>query len=111
MHEHDKCSKYMIQHHGNSILRLAGETDITTWTPRQAELVQLRRFPDGVIEVLSPGATVPDVFILEVATFPDARVPSQAIRDTVLVYLERDIVPEVIACSSIRRGMWRPPTP
>jgi hypothetical protein len=29
-------------------------------------------------------------------TFPDARVSSQAVRDTALVYLARDIVPEVV---------------
>jgi hypothetical protein len=38
----DKCGKHinhMIQHYGNSILRLAGVHDIPAWTPLQAELV------------------------------------------------------------------------
>src|SRR5437762_14052892 len=79
-------------------------TDIATRTPLQAEFVQLRRFPDGVIEVPIPGLTQPDVFILEVATYPDARVPSQAVRDTALVYLERNIVPEVIVLFLHKKG-------
>jgi hypothetical protein len=29
MHEYDKTSKWLIQHHGDSILRLAGVRDIT----------------------------------------------------------------------------------
>ena len=43
-----------------------------------------------------PGDAEPDIFILEIATYPDERVPSQAVRDTALVYLDRDIVPDVI---------------
>ncbi|MFI5459027.1 MAG: hypothetical protein ACHRXM_26660 [Isosphaerales bacterium] len=96
MHDYDKSSKWLIQHHGDSILRLAGVNDIASWTPLQAELVQSRRLPDGVLEVRSRGEAEPDVFILEIATYPDTRVPSQAVRDTALVYLDRDIVPEVI---------------
>jgi hypothetical protein len=104
MHEYDKCSKYLIQHHGDSILRLAGAYDIVGWKALQAELVQIRRLPDGVLEVACPGLAEPDLFILEVATYPDARVPSQAVRDTMLVYLERDIVPEVIVLYLHRKG-------
>jgi hypothetical protein len=96
MHQYDKSSKWLIEHHGDSILRLAGVRDFTAWKPLPAELVQSRRLPDGVIEVRSPGDAEPDVCILEIATFPDARVPSQAVRDTALVYLARDIVPEVV---------------
>ena len=47
---------------------------------------------DGVIEVPVLGQAQPDIFILEMATYPDARVPSQAVRDTALVYLN------VISC-------------
>lgn len=104
MQDYDKCSKYMIQHHGNCILRLAGVHDVPAWTPVQAELVQLRRFPDGVLEVPCPGPAQPDVFIIEVATYPDARVPSQAVHDTALVYLERQIVPEVIVLFLREKG-------
>ena len=43
MHEYDKSSKWLIQHHGDSILRLAGMRDIVSWQPLPAELVQSRR--------------------------------------------------------------------
>ncbi|HMF38330.1 MAG TPA: hypothetical protein VKF17_16930 [Isosphaeraceae bacterium] len=33
MHEYDKSSKWLIQHHGDSILRLAGVRDIVNWRP------------------------------------------------------------------------------
>jgi len=96
MHEYDKCGKYLIQHHGNAILRLGGVHDVDAWTPLQAEPVQVRQLPDGVIEVRSPGQAQPDIFIVEIASYPDARVLSQAARDTALVFLQRGIVPEVI---------------
>jgi hypothetical protein len=96
MHDYDKSSKWLIQHHGDSILRMAGVGDIASWTPLQAELVQSRRLPDGVIEVVQRGESGPDVYILEIATYPDARVPSQAVRDAALVYLDRDVIPEVV---------------
>ena len=51
MQEYDKSSKWLIQHHGDSILRLAGVRDIVDWHPLQAEVVQPRRLPDGLIEV------------------------------------------------------------
>jgi hypothetical protein len=96
VHDYDKSSKWLIQHHGDSILRLAGVEDIVSWSPLQAELVQSRRLPDGVLEVRTSGQSDPDVYILEIPTYPDARVPAQAARDTALVYLDRGIVPEVL---------------
>jgi hypothetical protein len=66
---YDKSSKRLIEHHGDSILRLAGARDFTTWAPLAAGLVQSRRLPDGVIEVRNPGETVPDVCILAVTQF------------------------------------------
>jgi hypothetical protein len=49
MHDYDKSSKWLIQHHGDSILRLAGVHDIESWRSVQAEQVQPRRLPDGLI--------------------------------------------------------------
>jgi hypothetical protein len=104
MHEYDKCGKYLIQHHGNAILRLGGVHDVDAWTPLQAEPVQARQLPDGVIEVRSPGQAQPDIFIVEIASYPDARVLSQAARDTALVFLQRGIVPEVIVLFLHEKG-------
>ncbi len=70
----------------------------------QAEPVQHRQLPDGVLEVWSPGQAKPDIFVLEIATDPDARVPSQAVRDVALVYLERGIVPEVLVLFLREKG-------
>jgi hypothetical protein len=62
MHKYDKSSKWLIQHHGDSILRLAGVQDIGSWKPLQAELVQNRRLPDGLIEARLYGQAEPHLF-------------------------------------------------
>ncbi|HKI16620.1 MAG TPA: hypothetical protein VKA15_02015 [Isosphaeraceae bacterium] len=64
MHEYDKSSKWLIQHHGDSILRLAGVRNIVSWQPLPAELVQSRRLPDGPIEVRLHGQVEPDLYVL-----------------------------------------------
>ena len=69
MHQYDKSSKWLIQHHGDSILRLAGVLDIDSWQPLPAELVQSRRLPDGLIEVRRNGQAEPDLYVLEIATY------------------------------------------
>jgi hypothetical protein len=104
MFEYDKISKWSIQHRGASILRMAGVQNIETWTPRQAELVLPRQLPDGVLEVRERGRTKADIYIVEIATYPDARVPSQAVRDTALGFLERNVLPEVLVVFLHEKG-------
>jgi predicted transposase YdaD len=96
MHEYDKCGKYMIQHHGNSILRAAGARPIVSWKPLQAELVQHRRLPDGLIEVLHRGEHEPDTYLVEIATYPHARVAGQVMDEVALYWLGRHKLPEVV---------------
>lgn len=105
--DYDKGSKWLIQHHGDSILRLAGVTDILFWRPLQAELVQPRRYPDGLIEAWLPGRDHPDLFILEIATYPERRLIEQAVRDAALVYLDRGVLPEVFALILHPKGTLR----
>ena len=96
MHEYDKSSKWLIQHHGDSILRLGGMDDIESWQACQAELIQPRRIPDGLIEARRRGASEPHPYVLEIATYPEVRIAEQVVRDTALVYLDRQVVPDVL---------------
>jgi hypothetical protein len=107
MHEYDKSSKYLIQHHGDSILRLAGIRDIESWKPLQAELVQHRRLPDGLIEVRHRDQDVADPYIIEIATFPEPRVADQVFDDIALFRLGSRILPEVVVLFLSPRGRRR----
>ncbi len=104
MHEYDKCGKYQIQHHGDSILRMARAPAIVSWKPVQTELVQHRRLPDGLLEVLHLGEVQPDTYLLEISTYPDARVASQVMDDIALSWLSRHVLPEVVVLFLYPRG-------
>jgi hypothetical protein len=109
MQDYDKGSKCLIRRHGDSILRLSGARDLISWRAVQAEPVQPRRLPDGMIEACLRGRPRPVLYVLEVSTYPYARLAKQAADDALLVYLERGIVPEVITLVLRPRG--RKPVP
>src|ERR1043166_6403472 len=96
MFEFDKSSKWLLQHHGDSILRLGGINEIVAWRPLPAEVVQPRQLPDGLLEMQLAGAAEPDLAVIEVATYPDERIHEQLLRDLILVYADRRVLPEVL---------------
>lgn len=78
---YDKSSKWLIQHHADSILRLGGVGDIKSWRSLQAELVQPRKLPDGLVEVEFAGQPATHLFLLELSTYPENRVAEELIED------------------------------
>jgi hypothetical protein len=86
---------------------LGGVRGIVSWRALQAELVQPRRLPDGLIEATLEGEPKPDIFILELATYPEDRLSDQAVRGTALVYLDRGILPEVLTLVLHPKGRLR----
>ena len=106
---YDKSSKWLIQHHGDSILRLAGIEKIAAWRPAQAEVVQPSQLPDGLLEVRLVGESRDDPFLLEVATYPERRVEDQLTRDLMLVFLDRGELPEAVTLVLRPKGKFRVP--
>jgi hypothetical protein len=96
MHEFDKCSKWQIRHHADSILRMGGVQDIESWRAVQTELVMPRRIPDGLIEVYHRGESVPDFYLIEAATHPETRIAGQILDDTAAFRLVHRALPEVM---------------
>ena len=54
---YDKSGKRLIQHHGDSMLRLAKIDSILAWRPVQAEVVHPRQWPDGPLEARLAGGS------------------------------------------------------
>jgi hypothetical protein len=106
---YDKSSKWLIQHHGDSMLRLARVEKIEAWRPVQAEVVQPRQLPDGLLEVRLRGEPRDDLFLLEVATYPERRVGKQLTGDLMLVYLDRGELPEAVTLVLRPKGKYRIP--
>jgi len=107
---YDISSKWLIQHHGDSMLRLANVANIQSWRPVQAEVVQPRQLPDGLLEVQLQGVAQDVRFLLEVATYPESRVGDQMVRDMMLVYLDQGDLPELVTLVLRPKGKYRVPS-
>jgi hypothetical protein len=117
MQEYDKSSKWLIQHHGDSILRLAGVRDIISWRPLQAEVIQSRRLPDGLLEATLHGQSKPALYVLELSSYPYHRLTKQVARDMMAVFLDRGVLPEMLSMilyskvRAKREGTWAHASP
>ncbi len=100
----DRSGKWLLGHHGDSILRLAGVTGFTAFRAVQAEVVSPRRLPDGLLDVSFSGEENLTPFLVEIVTYADRRADAQVLDDILLVTLDRQIVPEVISLILHPRG-------
>src|SRR5207253_6546309 len=92
-----------------SFLRLGGLGRVRSWRAVQAEVVQPAQLPDGLIEARLVGERKPRLFVVEVATYPERRLVRQLVRDTLLVYLDRERLPETLAVVLRPRGRLQVP--
>jgi hypothetical protein len=105
----DKSGKWLIQHHGDSILRLGGVTDFVRWQAAQAEVVLPTGLPDGLLYAWRAGSDQPEPHLVEIATYPELRTAEQALRGLMLVYLDRGEAPSVLVLVLYPRGKLRVP--
>jgi len=106
----DKSSKWLLEHHGSGVLRLAGLHDVVSCRSLQADVVQPRHLPDGLLEVRLRGRSQPQLILVEVATYPEPRVAQQAADDLMLVYQARGVVPELLTLVLRERGRYQVPS-
>jgi hypothetical protein len=109
MGKFDRSSKRLIQHHGDAVLWLAGVRGVVSWRALQAEIVQPAQLPDGLLEAQLAGEDEPDLFVVEIATYPEQRLIEQLLGDMLLVYKDRRVVPEVVALVLHPNGTIRVP--
>ena len=105
--QYDKGGKWLIEHHADSILKLAGIGPIRSWKALPGEVVQSRQLPDGMVEVLLEGRNDPILCLIEINTYAYSRVPNELFDDIALTFLNRRVVPEVIALTLSDRGNVR----
>lgn len=103
----DRSGKWLLEHHGDSLLRLAGITGFRAWRPAPTELVHPLESPDGVLEIFFPGRTEPDPVIVEIATYPERRVNEQMARDAMVVLLGRRVLPTLLTVVLHPKGNLR----
>ena len=100
----DRVSKWVLSHHGDSVLRLAGITGFAGWKAVQSETVAPRRPPDGLIEVRFPGMANPEMVLVEVETYPSADADRQVFEDLLVLAADRGVVPTAVSLVLRPRG-------
>ena len=106
-HQYDKSSQWLIEHYAGAILRLAGAGPVVSWRPLPGEVVQSRQLPDGLVEARLPDRPDPVLFLVEINTYPDNRVPGELFDDLALTDLNRRQVPEVVTLVLCPKGHLR----
>ena len=93
----DRSAKWLLTHHGDAVLKLAGVTGFRSWRALQPETVAPRRLPDGLLEVRFPGEAEPTWVLVEIETYPDSDADRQVLDDLMLIAVDRKVVPEVVS--------------
>ena len=106
-HEFDKSSKWMLKQHGWGILYLGGARHVRLCRAMQAEIVQPRKLPDGLLEVFFEKRKKPDHVLVEVATYPEKSVLEQALDDLTLAYQQLRVLPELLTLVLHPKGKLR----
>jgi hypothetical protein len=93
---YDRSSKWLLDHHGNMILFLGQVRDIAEWRARQAEIVQPRKLPDGLLDVRRKQEARFHPYIVEIEACAERTTPNELLNDVMLVYQDRHEVPDVL---------------
>jgi hypothetical protein len=104
---YDASSKWLIETFAEELLLLAGVKPGVRVKPLPNELVQSRQVPDGLVEVTFPNQPKPVLHLIEVNTYSYAVAASELLDDILLTYLDRHVIPEVIAITLHDRGRVR----
>jgi hypothetical protein len=104
----DIGSKFLVQKQGRALLLLGGAKNVRSVKAMQAELVQQKKLPDGLLEVYFEKQKKPHHVLIEVATYPERRALDQALDDLTLArsYL-RGKLPELLMIVLYPKGKFQ----
>jgi hypothetical protein len=105
----DRTGKWLLEHQGRGALAVGGFTHVRSCFAEQAEVVQPRQLPDGLLRVSFVGSKKPVPVVVEIATYPEPRVVEQAQDDLMLVYQDRRVVPEMLILVLRPKGHYEIP--
>jgi len=96
-HDKDRSGKWLLDKHGDALLRLAGITGFTKWEHAPAEIVAPRRSLDGLFKLTYPGEREPRLVIVEIESYADSTADHQVMDGIMMVTLEHRRVPDVVS--------------
>jgi hypothetical protein len=86
---------------------VGGFKDVRRIEPMPAEIVQNRKYPDGLLRVYLAGQRKPHYILIEVATFSEERALRQALDDLTLSYQTLGSLPELLMLVLRPKGRFR----
>jgi hypothetical protein len=104
---YDIGSKWLLQNYGKSALRVGGLTNVLRTEPMPGEVVQNRRFPDGLLQAFLRGESSPHHVLIEIATYPERRALKQALDDLTLAYSALGHLPDLLMLVLRPKGTFR----
>jgi hypothetical protein len=106
---YDASSKWLLEHQGKAITFLGGLRDVISCKTRQAEVVQPRQLPDGLVEVRQRGRSELSLLLVEFCTYPEKRVVKQMTDGLRLVHQARGVLPDGLALVLHQKDRYRVP--
>lgn len=103
----DIGSKWLLHNQGKGALLVGGFKDVRRIEPMPGEIVQNRKYPDGLLRVYLAGERQPHHVLIEVATYSEKRALKQALDDLTLSYQTLDSLPELLMLVLQPKGNFR----
>ena len=103
----DIGSKWLLQKQGKGALLVGGITDVQRIELMPGEIVQNRKYPDGLLRVYLAGQRKPHYVLMEIATYAEKRALRQALDDLTLSYQTLGHLPELLMLVLRPKGSFR----
>jgi hypothetical protein len=103
----DIGSKWLLHNQAKGALLVGGFKDVQRIEPMPGEIVQNRKYPDGLLRVYLAGQRKPHHVLVEVATYSEKRALRQALDDLALAYSALGHLPELLMLVLRPKGRFR----
>jgi hypothetical protein len=103
----DIGSKWLLQNQGKAALLVGGFTGVQRIETMPGEVVQNRKYPDGLLRVYLAAERKPHYVLIEVATYSEKRALRQALDDLTLTYQTLGHLPELLMLILRPKGRFR----
>jgi hypothetical protein len=103
----DIGSKWLIHNQSKSALLVGGLSDVRRCEPMPGEVIQNRRYPDGLLRAFLGNDPKHHHVLMEIATFPEKRALKQAMDDLTLAYSALGHLPELVMLVLHQKGKFR----
>jgi hypothetical protein len=103
----DIGSKWLLQNQGKGALFVGGIKEVQRIETMPGEIVQNRKYPDGLLRVYLAGQRKPHYVLIEIATYSEERALRQALDDLTLSYQTLGHLPELLMLVLRPKGRFR----